>query len=139
MIDHKFKKRHNIAYLTVKRGAVVPDFQEKRSIGIDAMPQVCCAQIKQLGDYIKLARKRRRIRQEDMAERIAIAIKTYRKIEYGDPSVGIGLYLTALFMLGLNDDFSLLGAPERDYIGLSLENSRLPERVRTKQDKELDF
>ena len=112
----------------------MPVYQDKRSIGINALPESCRDQLKHLGENIKLARKRRRIRQQDMAERIAVAIKTYRKIERGDPTVGIGLYLSALFLLGIHEDFSLLAAPDRDSTGLSLENKYLPERVRLKQE-----
>lgn len=118
----------------------VPNFDDKkRSIGIGAIPKNCCDQLKQFGGNIKLARKRRRIRQQDMAERIAVAIKTYRKIENGDPTVSIGLYLSALFVLGLHEDFSILASPENDQAGISLEKSRLPQRIRLKQDKDLGF
>lgn len=112
---------------------------EKRSIGIAAMPMACCKQMENLGEHIRLARMRRRIRQDDMAKRICIAIKTYRKIEKGDPSIAIGLYLSALYMLGLHADFSLLASPERDRIGLMQEEMRLPKRIRLARDKELDF
>ena len=61
--------------------------KKERSIGTKAMPKVCCAQMLKLGGNIRLARARRKIRQEDMAKRIAISVKTYRKIEAGDPTV----------------------------------------------------
>lgn len=112
---------------------------EKRSIGILALPGPCCQQMQHLGEHIRLARMRRKIRQDDMAKRICIAVKTYRKIEKGDPAIAIGLYLSALYMLGLHSDFSILASPERDRIGLMHEEMRLPKRVRLAKDKELDF
>jgi hypothetical protein len=51
----------------------VPVDDKHGSIGIDALPNVCCNQMVQLGDNIKVARLRRKIRQEDMAKRVAIA------------------------------------------------------------------
>ena len=112
---------------------------KERSIGVKAMPKACCTQMLNLGENIRLARIRRKIRQEDMANRISISVKTYRKIESGDPTVAIGLYVSALFMLGLAADFSALADPAQDRVGLSMEKRHMPERIRLKQDKELDF
>ena len=109
------------------------------SIDVKAMPKECRKQMAVLGENIRLARVRRKIRQEDMANRIAISVKTYRKIENGDPAVAVGLYLSALSMLGLSRDFSSLADPANDPVGLSMERMRMPERIRLKKDKELDF
>ena len=115
------------------------EINKDRSIGVKAMPKVCCTQMVHFGENIRLARTRRKIRQEDMAKRIAISVKTYRKIESGDPTVAIGLYASALFMLNISDDFSSLADPANDRIGLSMERRNMSERIRLKKDKELDF
>jgi transcriptional regulator with XRE-family HTH domain len=113
--------------------------KKERSIGVKAMPKACCTQMVNFGENIRLARTRRKIRQEDMAKRIAISVKTYRKIESGDPTVAVGLYASALFMLGISEDFSSLVDPAKDRIGMSMERRNMPERIRLKKDKELDF
>ena len=110
-----------------------------RSIGILGLSRYNCQQMDALGSNITLARKKRKIRQEDMANRAAISVKTYRKIEKGDPGVAIGLYLAVLSIMDLDLPFSDLADPARDKIGLTLEKRALPERVKLKQKKELDF
>ncbi|MGD0960321.1 MAG: helix-turn-helix transcriptional regulator [Methylomonas sp.] len=112
---------------------------KERSLGVKALPKSCRNQMAALGENIRLARIRRKIRQEDMAKRIAISVKTYRKIENGDATVAMGLYLSALFMLGLSEDFSALADPAKDRIGLSMERRNMPERIRLQKDKALDF
>ena len=48
-----------------------------------------------LGKQIKLARKRRRMSEHDLAARIGVARSTLQLIEQGNPSVAIGLVLEA--------------------------------------------
>ncbi len=38
-----------------------------------------------------------------MTERIGVAKQTYQRVERGDPTVAIGIYAMAIFVLGLGD------------------------------------
>ena len=108
-----------------------------RSIGIAAIPKECVSQIISLGENIKKARIIRKLRQKDIAKQVAISVKTYRKIEAGDPTVSVGLYLSTLYMLELNKEFSNLAT--NDKIGEALERRARSKRIKIKQNKELDF
>ena len=55
-----------------------------------------------LGKQIKLARKRRRMSEHDLAARIGIARSTLQLIEQGNPSVAIGLVLEAATLTGVD-------------------------------------
>lgn len=55
-----------------------------------------------LGKQIRLARKRRRMSERDLAARIGIARSTLQLIEKGSPSVAIGLVLEAAVLTGVN-------------------------------------
>ena len=68
-----------------------------------------------------------------MTERLGVAKSTYLRLEKGDPSVSMGVYAMALFVLGLGDPLSALAEPGRDTQGLLLEAERLPKRVRVKK------
>jgi len=118
-----------------KRGVIV----SKRSVGIAAMPKECCNLMISFGENIKLARRRRKVKQSDIAKSVAISVQTYRKIENGDPSVGIGLYLSVLFMFDLHNDFSKLASPYTDNIGLAMTKDSIPKKIRDKKNKRLDF
>ena len=67
------------------------------------------------GEQIKLARLRRNISMESMAERAKISRVTVAKIEKGDPSVSIGMYLSVLNVLGMQDDILKLAGD--DHVG----------------------
>uniref|UniRef100_UPI003F49160E helix-turn-helix domain-containing protein n=1 Tax=Cupriavidus yeoncheonensis TaxID=1462994 RepID=UPI003F49160E len=88
-----------------------------------------------LGHDLSLARRRRQLTQESMAERIQTSVATLRRMEKGDSRVQIGTVVQAFFVLGeLNKITDLLDTAS-DEIGLSLMNERLPQRVRRKSAK----
>lgn len=68
--------------------------------------------LEQVGENIKLARKRRKLTTTQVAERADIVRSTLYLIEKGDASVGIGAYFNVLRVLGLQDDFLKLAADD---------------------------
>ena len=66
----------------------------------------------QMGENIKLARKRRKLTTMQVAERAGIARSTLYLVEKGDPSVAMGAYFNVLRVLGLQDDFLQLAADD---------------------------
>jgi len=68
--------------------------------------------LKQMGEQIKLARKRRKLTQGQVAERADIVRSTLYLIETGNPSVAIGAYFNVLRVLGLHEDFLKLAADD---------------------------
>ncbi len=65
-----------------------------------------------------------------MAERALISRMTLNKVEKGDPGVSLGIYATVLFVLGMTDRLAELADARHDAVGLSLEEERLPQRIR---------
>lgn len=68
--------------------------------------------LEQMGENIKLARKRRKLTTTQVAERAGIVRSTLYLIEKGDPSVAMGAYFNVLRVLGLQDDFLKLAADD---------------------------
>jgi transcriptional regulator with XRE-family HTH domain len=68
--------------------------------------------LEQLGENIKLARKRRRLTTIQVAERAGIDRSTLYEIEKGRPSVSLGAYFNTLRVLGLQDDFLKLASDD---------------------------
>lgn len=85
-----------------------------------------------LGSNIALARRRRKISSELMAKRCFVARSTLVRLEKGDPSVGIGVYATALFMLGMESQISNVASPQGDSLGCILGVEGVAQRVRDK-------
>ena len=89
--------------------------------------------LKQLGDNIKLARLRRKLSTEQVAERAGISRPTLYEIEKGMPSVGIGNYVQVLSVLGLADD--LLIVAKDDELGRKLQDAKLVVKERAPKRK----
>ncbi len=80
-------------------------------------------QLSQLGEHIKLARLRRKLRAEQIAERAGISRTTLWNIENGSPNVAMGAYFMVLFALGLEDSF--LKIADDDTLGRKLQDLQL--------------
>lgn len=65
-----------------------------------------------------------------MSERALISRNTLTRVEQGDPSVSMGAWATVLFILGMADRLGQVADPTLDKAGLSLEETRLPKRIR---------
>lgn len=91
--------------------------------------------LRKLGQDISDARRRRRITMELMAERAGFSRITLSKIEKGEPSVSMGAYASALFVLGLTDNLRDLADASHDLVGRALEEENLPKRVRLPKNK----
>ncbi|MDR2149074.1 MAG: helix-turn-helix domain-containing protein [Tannerella sp.] len=73
-----------------------------------------------LGENIKLARLRRKLTAEQVAERAGISRSTLWQIEKGQPNVSLGFYAQTLFVLGLEKD--LLNVAKDDELGRKLQD-----------------
>ena len=85
--------------------------------------------LEQMGEQIKLARLRRRLSAELVAERAGISRATLWNVEKGSPSVAIGIYAAVLHALGNMDSDFLLVAKD-DELGRTLQDLELPVRRR---------
>jgi len=54
----------------------------------------------QLGQQLLARRLERNERQSDFAARLGVSIPTLRKLEQGDPTVAIGTWVDAVWLLG---------------------------------------
>ena len=88
--------------------------------------------LRQVGEQIKLARLRRHLTEQAVADKAGIGRSTVVQVEKGSPSVSMGFYLAVLNALGLQDDILLLAKDDvlgRTYQDLDL---KIPRRVRNK-------
>jgi len=89
--------------------------------------------LRMLGKNISDARRRRRIAMELMSERCGFSRLTLSKIEKGCPSVSMGAYASALFVLGMSEHLAHVADASHDIVGRELEEENLPKRIRTPQ------
>lgn len=93
----------------------------------------------QLGERVRLARKRRNLTMEELSSRMFVTRKTLARLEKGDPGVSLAVFASALWSLGLEKDLQEVVLPERDRVGIFHERKRLPIRVRKSAAAEPDF
>lgn len=91
------------------------------------------AALGRLGSRIRLARLRRKLRQEDLAAKIGRTRATVIAIERGSPKTEIGAYVSALWVLGLLEELDLVADPGLDRDGQALSFSVSDKRVRLRQ------
>lgn len=104
-----------------------------RSTVIDTLPPKVKRALAKLGADIGVARKKRHLTTLMMAERLGVAKSTYFKIEKGDPTVAMGAYAMALFVLGFDTALGDIVDPRHDDQGLLLDAERLPKRIRARK------
>ena len=104
----------------------------KRSNKEKVLPDVDF-RLKNLGEYIRIARKRRKMTMAEVGERLNLGYQTVVRIERGNPGVSIAAYMSTLWLFDLDKQFTESIHPDRDEAGKALEYSRLPERVGTKR------
>ena len=104
-----------------------------RSTVIDTLPPKVKRALAKLGADIGVARKKRHLTTLMMAERLGVAKSTYFKIEKGDPTVAMGAYAMALFVLGFDTALGEIVDPRHDDQGLLLDAERLPKRIRARK------
>jgi DNA-binding XRE family transcriptional regulator len=86
----------------------------KQSNAIVTMPSVVQNSLRELGENLSIARERRRELIKVWAQRIGVSEPTLKRMENGDPSVSMGVYSTALWLIGRHQALTDLAAPEHD-------------------------
>jgi len=95
--------------------------------------------VEQLGQNIRLARIRRRMSQEELAQACDITRKTLYALEKGNPGTTIGTVFSVLWKLGLMSTATALADPDADEHGKILEAARRPRRARQPAASDNDF
>lgn len=86
--------------------------------------------LEEVGNQIKLARLRRNITSQEMAERTSLGRNTIVKIEAGEETVAFGSYFRVLISLGLDQD--ILKLAKDDVLGRILQDAKLQTNKRAK-------
>lgn len=104
-----------------------------RSAVTDILPPKVRRSLAKLGGDLRDARRKRHFTLEMMIERVGVSKATYQRVEKGDPSVSMGVYAMALFVLGFPGALAEVADIRRDDTGLLLDTNRLPQRVRPRK------
>ena len=86
----------------------------KHTPALDTLPPAAAQALRGLGENLAIARLRRRESQREWAGRLGCSVPTLIRLERGDPGVGVGLYATALWLIGRVGGLPALAAPAED-------------------------
>ena len=92
-----------------------------RSAAADRLPPASLDALAKLGADLAVARLRRRESLASWASRMGVTVPTLMNMEAGEPSVSIGIYLTALWLIGKDLSVGELAAPEHDTGAIELD------------------
>ena len=97
-----------------------------------SLPNSVLVSLELLGEHLRLGRKRRKESLRSWALRINVSVPTLRGMEKGDPSVSMGVYATALWLMGRDEALRGLAAPEHDAQALAKEMLAIQNKGRTR-------
>ena len=86
----------------------------KTSKALLQMPPSTVAALEKLGADLAVARLRRHESLKTWSQRLGVSVPTLMRLESGDPSVGVGILATALWLVGRDTELTQLAAPEHD-------------------------
>ena len=93
----------------------------KTARAILQLPPATVAAIEKLGADLAVARLRRKESLKTWAQRMGVSVPTLQRLEAGDPGVGIGIVVTALWLIQRDGALSQLAAPELDQGAIELD------------------
>jgi hypothetical protein len=93
----------------------------KAAVSVSSLPGPVQVSLEILGGHLRLGRKRRKESLRSWAVRMDVSVPTLVAMEKGDPRVSLGVYATALWLLGRDGALRELAAPEHDAQALAQE------------------
>lgn len=93
------------------------------------LPPLAAAALRELGTNLSLARVRRKESLRAWAKRIGVSVRTVQRLEDGDPGVGMGVYASAIWLMGRADALPTLADPSLDRGALELDVRQARERL----------
>jgi len=93
----------------------------KSAASVNSLPASVQVSLEVLGEHLRLGRKRRQESLRAWALRINISVPTLVAMERGDPRVSMGVYATALWLVGRDEALRTLAEPQSDTQALAQE------------------
>jgi transcriptional regulator with XRE-family HTH domain len=104
-----------------------------------SIPMPVSERIVQLGQRIRIARIRRGWSVLDLASKAGVNRNTLTALELGKPGTAIGVCITVLWALGLENSLGTVADPDSDVHGKALEAARRPTRAGKPRKTSTDY
>lgn len=107
----------------------------KSPAAFERLPPATVAALEKFGADLAVARLRRKESLASWAKRMGTTVPTLMRMEAGEPGVGIGVYMTALWLIGRDSALADLAAPENDRGAIELDVRQAVELGRSRARK----
>jgi hypothetical protein len=117
------EKNSNTRFIIIDKilNFVLIFFMPKVSTAVNSLPASSLKALQNLGADLMLARQRRKESLKNWAQRMNVSVPTLMRMEKGDPSVGVGVYATGLWLIGRINALNALANPQDDLGALELD------------------
>lgn len=98
--------------------------------------------MEEMGELIKLARKRRKMSAVQLGKKVGVDRRTISHLEAGNPGVSIGVLVQVLSVLNLARGFTEALKPEHDIEAMTMELRKARKRAKPQKkisDDEVNF
>lgn len=102
----------------------------KSSTAARTIPTGALRALQALGENLRVARERRGESLRAWAARMDVSVPTLQRMERGDPTVGMGVYATAVWLGGQVDALARIMTPTSDVAANELEVAKASRRRR---------
>lgn len=96
----------------------------------ETLPAPAGAALRKLGADLGTSRKRRGQSLREWAARMQISVPTLMRLEKGDPTVSMGVYVTALWLITRHEALRALADPSEDLAALEADIRKAQQRHR---------
>ncbi len=108
------------------------------AVSLESLPAAGVAALRKLGADLATARKRRRQSLRDWAQRMGVSVPTLMRMEKGDSAVGMGVYVTALWLINRHQALAAVAEPKEDMGALEREVAEAARRSQRREPGERD-
>ncbi|WP_246024338.1 helix-turn-helix domain-containing protein [Azospirillum ramasamyi] len=103
-------------------------FMSKPATATKTLPTNAALALKSLGERLRIARERRGESLRAWAVRLDVSVPTLQRMEGGDPTVGMGVYATAIWLCGRHEALADVMEPAADAEAQEIEIMRASRR-----------
>ena len=103
-------------------------FMSRSFTATKTIPSHAQRSLKTLGENLRVARERRGESLRAWAQRLDVSVPTLQRMESGDPTVGMGVYATAIWACGQAEVLAEILAPASDTAAQEIEIIRASRR-----------
>lgn len=97
-----------------------------------SLPPAVEVALARLGSDLATARKRRKQSLREWAARLQVSVPTLMRLERGDPSVSMGVYATAIWLIRRHEALGAVADPKEDLGALEAAVREATQRHRTR-------